>query len=341
MRTIRTFERSQSPARTFCFAHLVLPLSVAGLLTPTAGFAQTADADGRTSTAVVTDKRLPQDVIVEPDVTFDTTGGISLKADLALPARGRGPFPAVLCIHGGGFVGGSRKDLAITYELAQRGYVAVAIDYRLAPRHAFPAQLHDAQAAVRWLRNNAGRFNVDPDRIGALGYSAGGTLASLLGSTGGDPVRDGAGQPGPSSRVTTVVSYYGIADFAGLYDAKVRCNRLGVVRLGYEFVLHGLFGGPPEQLADRYALASPLTHASNKCAPTLLLHGPADWKVPVEQSRAYESKLRAAGARVTLLEMANVGHDFAFDDGPPRDLGAAAAIAFLERELKSVRVAKH
>src|SRR5262245_45512563 len=109
--------------------------------------------------------------------------------------------------------------------------------------------------------------------------------------------------------------------------------------MGFEFVLHGLLGGPPEERGERYALASPLTHASRASAPTLLLHGPADWTVPVEQSRAYEQKLRAAGARVALLEMANVGHNFAFCDGPPRDLGNAAAFAFLDRELKSAKVA--
>jgi len=118
---------------------------------------------------------------VERDLVFATVAGQELKLDLARPAEGEGPFPAVVCIHGGGWVGGSRSQMTRTIEvLAGRGYVAITPDYRLAPRHPFPAQVEDCKAAVRWLRANAGKYRVNPERIGAVGLSAGGHLSCML-----------------------------------------------------------------------------------------------------------------------------------------------------------------
>src|SRR4051812_45924664 len=104
-------------------------------------------------------------VLQEADVVFAQGGGSSLRLDLARPAEG-GPFPAVVCLHGGGWVSGDRRQMAQTIEvLARRGYVAVAPDYRLAPAHPFPAAVEDAKAAVRWLRANAAKYRIDRERI--------------------------------------------------------------------------------------------------------------------------------------------------------------------------------
>src|SRR5436190_17481820 len=120
----------------------------------------------------------------EADLIFARPGGKALKLDLARPGEGAGPFPAVVCLHGGGWVGGSRKQMGQTIGvLARRGYVAVAPDYRVAPADRFPACVEDCKAAVRWLRRHAKQYNIDPDRIGVVGLAAGGHLACLLGVT--------------------------------------------------------------------------------------------------------------------------------------------------------------
>src|SRR5205823_333626 len=150
----------------------------------------------------------------EPDVEFARPGGVALKADLALPNEGKGPFPAVVCLHGGGWVSGDRKQMSKTIEvLARRGYVALAPDYRLAPAHRFPACVEDCKAAVRWLRANAGKYRIDPGRIGAVGLSAGGHLACLLGvTTPGDGLEGTGGNSDRSSAVQAVVSFAGPTD---------------------------------------------------------------------------------------------------------------------------------
>src|SRR5581483_11615346 len=108
------------------------------------------------------------------------------QLDMARPKNGDGPFPAVVCIHGGGFRAGSRQGYdGLCLRLAQRGYVAVTASYRLAPQFQFPAAVHDVKAAVRWLRANAKKYHIDPERIGVTGGSAGGHLAQFLGVTGG------------------------------------------------------------------------------------------------------------------------------------------------------------
>ncbi len=121
---------------------------------------------------------------VDRDLLYGKAGDADLKLDLAMPKDGPGPFPVVVCIHGGGWTHGDRADLRTTIEtLAGRGYVAVSVDYRLAPKDRFPAAVEDCKAAVRWLRANARQFKIKPDRIGVVGFSAGAHLACLLGVT--------------------------------------------------------------------------------------------------------------------------------------------------------------
>src|SRR5262249_22409445 len=147
-----------------------------------------------------------------------------LQLDLAMPKDGDGPFPAVVCIHGGGWRGGSRQDLtrsipplggrSLIEYLAGRGYVAATVSYRLAPKDKFPAQIEDCKAAVRWLRANAKKYKINPERFGAVGFSAGGHLVSLLGTSDKDDALEGnGGNPEQSSRVQAVVNFFGPTDF--------------------------------------------------------------------------------------------------------------------------------
>jgi hypothetical protein len=154
---------------------------------------------------------VPAGVAYEPGVEYANPDGQHLKLDLARAKDGDGPFPAVLCIHGGGFRAGSRQGYdALCLRLARGGYVAATIDYRLAPKYPFPAAVHDTKEAVRWLRANARKYRIDPERIGVTGGSAGGHLAQFLGVT--RDVKDFGGDGGnrdQPSRAACVVNQYG------------------------------------------------------------------------------------------------------------------------------------
>src|SRR5436190_3891246 len=140
-------------------------------------------------------------VIFEANIEYcNPPGDQSLSLNLARPKEGSGPFPAIVCIHGGGFRAGNREGYNGTIlKLAQNGYVAVTVSYRLAPKYQFPAAVQDTKAAVRWVRANAKSYHVDPDRIGTTGGSAGGHLALFLGVTGDVKAFEGDQNPGPSS----------------------------------------------------------------------------------------------------------------------------------------------
>jgi pectinesterase len=154
------------------------------------------------------------------DLTYSAKTGLQL--DLAYLKERKGPSPAVVVIHGGCWqeMGGNRKTcLPIAFRLAGQGFVVATVSYRRASDAPFPAQIHDVKCAVRWLRSQAGKYAIDPDRIAAVGYSSGGHLASLLGTTADDPALEGnLGSAGQSNRVQAVVNCYGPTDLARLYD---------------------------------------------------------------------------------------------------------------------------
>src|SRR5215211_7666243 len=137
-----------------------------------------------------------------------------LAADVYRP-QGAGPFPGMLVVHGGAWRMGARADFAvIAHRLAERGYTAVAVDYRLAPTYKFPAQIYDCQAAVRWMRSHATELKIDPARIGGFGYSAGGHLVALLGTLNDKELREpGLPANAPSARLQAVVAGGAPCDF--------------------------------------------------------------------------------------------------------------------------------
>jgi acetyl esterase/lipase len=239
----------------------------------------------------------------ETDIVFGKGGDSDLKLDLAMPADGAGPFPAVVCIHGGGWVGGKRQEMSQTIRtLAGLGYVAVSPDYRLATTNArFPAQVEDCKAAVRFLRANAKEYNIDPDHIGAVGFAAGGHLACMLGVTNKDDGLDGAGgNADASSRVQAVVSFFGPTDLTAKdWGLEVSARNLTP-----------LLGGTLEEKPEAYRKASPLTYAGKNAAPLLLFHGAVDKIVPVDQSRRLAEKITSAGGAAQLIVVEGEGHGF-------------------------------
>jgi acetyl esterase/lipase len=266
---------------------------------------------------------VPEGVAFEPDVEYARPGGEPLQLDLARPKDGTGPFPAVVCIHGGGFRAGTRHGYdGLCLKLAQHGYVAVTVSYRLAPKHPFPAAVHDVKAAVRWLRANAARYHIDPERIGATGGSAGGHLAQFLGVTADVRQFEGeGGNAGQSSRVSCVVNYYGPSDFTRSYGKSVDAAE----------VLPLFLGGNLERERHRHILASPLYWVTPNAAPTLCVHGTEDKYVAHEQAVWLVERLKAADVEAELLTLEGAGHGF---KGKDAEAAEKAMLAFFARHLK-------
>lgn len=263
-----------------------------------------------------------EEIVVENDVEYSNPDGQHLQLNLARPT-GAGPYPAILCIHGGGFRAGTRQGYdGMIKKLAQNGYVAATVTYRLAPKYQFPAAIHDVKAAVRWLRANASKYHVDPQRIGVTGGSAGGHLAQFLGVTGGVAQFEGdGGNPGQCSRVTCVVNYYGPSDFTQSYGKSVDAAE----------VLPLFLGGNLEQARARHIQASPLYWVTPESAPTLCIHGTKDNYVAYEQATWLVDRLKACAVEAELLTIEGAGHGFRGDDATRAD---AAMLAFFDRHLK-------
>lgn len=257
----------------------------------------------------------------------------SLRLDLARPAGVKELRPVVVVVHGGGWVMGNRaSSLPLVFKLAQAGYVAVTIDYRLLPKHRFPAQYDDLKDAVRWLRKNAAKYGIDGKRVGVVGYSAGGHLACLLGTKG---------HTDKGVTVQAVVSCYGVTDLEALYHTYQQSDRSILEKLACQSIMGKLLGGSPTKVPARYRDASPIKHVGPRSAPTLLVHGADDRMVPADQSRAMAARLKAAKVEAKLLVIPKGEHGFGNGDGGAVGVKAdVATLAFLDRHLKqSVKVA--
>jgi acetyl esterase/lipase len=266
---------------------------------------------------------VPDDVIFERNLEYANPDDQHLQLNLARPKNSPGLLPAVICIHGGGFRAGSREGYdKLCLTLAQHGFVAATISYRLAPTYQFPAAVHDTKAAVRWLRLNAATYHVDAKRIGVTGSSAGGHLAQFLGVTAGVPEFEGDQNPGPSSAVSCVVNVYGPSDFTKSYGKSADAHE----------VLPLWLGGNLEQARLRHIQASPLNWVVPSAAPTLLIHGTEDKYVAYEQAVWIRDRLASCGVDVQLLTMNGAGHGFKGADAEKTD---KALLEFFEKKLKA------
>jgi len=245
-------------------------------------------------------KRRPIEVAnaaVERGLVYKRVNGIVLTLDLYRPEDVSGLLPVIVCVHGGHWDEGS-KERCPAVTLVQDGYAVASINYRLTRTAPFPAQIEDCKAAVRWLRANASNYHLDPDHIGVWGYSAGGHLAALLGTTGGVPELEGSGDNMQySSQVQAVCDVGGPADLLAM-------TNLGPRRIS---AIEGLLGGPLEKDKAKAIAASPIHYVSKDDPPFLIVHGEADRVVPVEQSQRFYEELRKAGVNATL-KMPHVGH---------------------------------
>jgi acetyl esterase/lipase len=282
-------------------------------------FALSADLLAQTPNPV----KIPDTLLADRGVEYSAVGGRQLM-DIVRPRDASpNPRPAVLLLHGGGFRAGNKESYAtLAIKLAERGYVAATADYRLSPRNQFPAPVEDAKAAVRFLRANATKFNIDADHIGALGGSAGGHLVLMLGLTAGVSEFEGSGpNRDQSSAVQCVVDEYGPTDFTQSYSKSVDAAQ----------VLPPFLGGDLDHERIAQIRASPLNWVTPNAAPILAIHGTADRYVAYEQSLWLIERLIAAGVPAELETISGSDHGFKGADAERADV---RAIAWFDKYLK-------
>lgn len=265
------------------------------------------------------------------DLTYATVNGKALLLDLDLPA-GTGPFPVIVWIHGGAWAAGDKSGGPARF-YTQYGYAIARVNYRLSGEAVFPAQLFDVKGAVRWLRANAAKYSLDPERIAAWGGSAGAHLAALLGTTGGvtDLEGDTGGNLDRSSRVTAVVDWFGPTDFLRM-DAQMVCDpprrdKADSPASGESL----LVGCQLSTCPDKAKRANPIAYVSPDDPPFLIMHGTHDCTVPHGQSQILYDALKSVGVDATLKLLPNADHNSADFFQPD---ATAAVDAFLARTLK-------
>lgn len=274
----------------------------------------------------LTAEPIPDGVIFEKGIEYSNPDDQHLQLNMARPQNGQGPFPSIVCIHGGGFRAGTREGFnGLCLQLAKRGYVAVTVTYRLAPKYQFPAAVHDVKAAVRWMRANAKKYNINPEKIGTTGGSAGGHLAQFLGVTGGIAEFEGTGGNADyDSRVACVVNFFGPSDFTKSYDASVDAAE----------VLPLFLGGNLQQERHRHIVSSPLYWVTPNAAPTLCIHGTEDRYVAHEQATWLVDRLKAADVDARLMTIEGADHGFRGASAEMKMKIEEARIAFFDEHLK-------
>jgi acetyl esterase/lipase len=249
--------------------------------------------------------RIPDSVRVELDVPYAATENPRQRLDLYLPKRAANqkPLPLVAFIHGGAFrAGDKRTGWPMIARLVTSGeYAGASIGYRLSGEVTWPAQIHDCKAAIRWLRANAKKYNIDPDRIGVIGTSAGGHLVAMLGTSGNVAELEGTlgEHRETSSRAACVVDEFGPTDFLALYGGH---------NMSPDNPEAQLIGGPLGGKPDAARSASPIIFVSADDPPILVIHGTMDPAVAFNQSERFAAALKKAGVDVTFVRVEGAGH---------------------------------
>ena len=255
----------------------------------------------------------PPDVRVETDVVFGKGGDMDLRLDIYHPPAGTEKRMATLHVHGGGFAGGSKASVGRTAVFfAGQGYISIGSQYRLSGQARWPAQLHDVKAAIRWVRANADRLNIDAGKIAVAGYSAGGLMALFAAGTQDRTEFDGeGGNPGVSTAISAAVGYYPATSTPG--------NLL------------------PEDSDEASRNAANLTnYIGANFAPTILFHGVDDTTIRLENSQSFFQMLRDAGVPAELHAYEGVPH--VFDSHPEFALSTARlADLFFDRHVINPR----
>lgn len=276
---------------------------------------------------------------IQKDIVYGHADGVALKLDLVQPLSGKGPFPAILYFHGGGWQAGNKwHGHGWIKAFAAQGYVGATVGYRFAPEFKWPTQVHDVKAAVRYLRAHARELNIDPDRIGVMGDSAGGYLALMLGVTGpADGLEGDGGNPGVSSKVQAVASYYSATDFTQLSKTKpspeTEASTFKYYKKTGAQVMIDFLGteDPNDPILKKISV---LGYVSKGDAPTIIFQGDADPIVMPEHAQKLDSAMAAAGVEHQLVIVPGGGHGWT---GKLRDATNLQLAAFFEKELKAAK----
>ena len=258
------------------------------------------------------------------DIAYVSQGHGRQKLDLYLPKeRSAGPLPLIIWVHGGAWRAGD-KGRCPAARFVEMGYAVASMNYRLSQHAIFPAQIQDCKAAVRWLRANAGTYNIDPKRFGVWGSSAGGHLVAMLGTAGDVKGFDVGENLGVSSRVQAVCDFFGPTDFTKMNDFPGRIDHDAP-----DSPESKLSGGPVQENKDKARRADPVTYVTKDDPPFLIVHGDKDPLVPHNQSELLRDALKKAGVPVRLYTVAGGGHG-GFKDPKVNPLVAA----FFAKHLK-------
>jgi len=249
---------------------------------------------------------VPEATRILRDLAYIPDGHERQKLDLYLPGQneGGGPLPLIVWVHGGAWLGGSKENAPSTRFL-KHGYAAASINYRLSRHAIFPAQIEDCKAAIRFLRANTGKYNIDPNRIGVWGSSAGGHLVALLGTAGDVKQFDKGPNLHVSSRVQAVCDFFGPTDLTKMsafestmdHDAPDSPESL-------------LVGGPVQENKEACKRANPIMYVGKDDPPFLIFHGDKDMLVPHNQSVLLNDALKKAGVNVKFHTVKGGGHGF-------------------------------
>ncbi|MTD25890.1 alpha/beta hydrolase fold domain-containing protein [Erwinia sp. J316] len=260
------------------------------------------------------------------------------KLDIYLPTEGKAPYPAIIAIHGGGFVFGDKGTSEVNAPMTglKRGYAVVSINYRLAGEAVFPAAVYDVKAAVRFVKANAEKYGLDPNRIVAWGDSAGANLASMLGTTAGNPALEDLtqGNAEQSSRVNAVVNFFGPTDFS-VMDAQFKASGKKPLQIhnAADSGESQYMGVQISKIPNLVKFANPQSYISKDTVPFFLMNGSEDPIVPTQQSEDFAKALQAVIGedKVTYVQLQGAGHGTAeFEEKENLD----KVFQFLDKQLK-------
>lgn len=277
------------------------------------------------------------------DIDYVGDGIVGHRLDVHLPKNGTGPFPIMVCVYGSAWFSNSSKGTTFSTGLGQQllanGFGVVSINHRSSSDAKFPAQIQDVKAAIRYVRANAAKFGLDSSFIGITGWSSGGHLTALTGTTNAVTKTtingldiDIEGSLGKytqtSSRVNAVVDWFGPTDFLIMDTCGSSFSHNEA-----KSPESSLIGGPIQDNPAKVALANPISYVRKVNPPFLIFHGTKDPLVPPCQSEKLTEKLKAAGVKSELVIVPGGSHG----PGVMIDTYYAQAIAFLKSELAASR----
>ena len=267
------------------------------------------------------------------DVVYLEHGDISLEATIYRP-QGEGPFPAVVDVHGGRwFLNDRHADRHMNTALAASGIVVVAVDFRLAPDHPYPAQVADVNYAIRWTKANAAQFDIDPASVGAIGCSSGGHTVALNGMRSRDPLYASAPLPGSDASLRFMLCCWSVLDPYARYrwGIEIKDERFIGPTESYFLDEANMHLGNPQELLDR--------SESVDLPPVIIIQGTNDNNIPLHIPEKFEASYRAAGGHVEVEWFPGMPHQFGNTPGPESDRAIELMKGFVARQLAQPAVA--